>query len=105
MQTKEPLSIRFEKTIEYALRESQLFLKQFNLLKNPNVKKIIDLLDAKEELTITELQKETGIKTYNNTFLNVKKLEEVGIVVRHKDNSAPGRPVSVRLTAMLKRIK
>lgn len=72
-------------------------LKKFKVLKNPNCVQILNILGEKGKQTISELQKETGLKTFNSAFLNVKRLEKNGFVITEKDNRSQGQPRYVDL--------
>lgn len=96
------LSELLVKSLSRALQDTQVYIAQLNLLKNENSRKIIDILDSEGELTIHEIQRKIGLKTYNNAFLNVKRLLNTFLVTARKDNLAQGRPVYVSLSIQAK---
>ena len=77
-------------------------LKKFKILKNPNSIKILNIIEKKGPQTITQLQEQLKLKTFNNTFLNVKRLKDNDFVTTRKDHQAQGRPVYVDLSPKVK---
>lgn len=96
------LSDKIKRTIRDAIKVNEIYIKQLSILKNPNACKILDLLEKHNSMSITELQEAVGLKSYNNAFLHVKRLEKVYLVITKRDHQAQGRPVKVRLSVVVK---
>lgn len=77
--------------------EVSIMLKHFKVLKNPNCVQILNIIGEKGKQTISELQKELGLKTFNSAFLNVERLEKNGFVITEKDGHSQGQPRYVDL--------
>jgi len=102
MSESTTLSKQLKAYYDKQLQSYKLIMKRRSVLENPNSCKILDLLVDYGSLTITDLWKKTGLKTYNNTFLNVKRLQNVDLVKVKKDYQAQGRPVKVKISNNIK---
>jgi len=82
---------------EVILSESKKIIKMLDLLNNSNRAEIFDLLEKDGAKSITDIQKKIGI-TYNNTFINIKKMVEAGLLETDKpDKGEQGSPCLVNI--------
>lgn len=97
MVEKQPYKI--EEVLPVALSLVVTGIKYSEALKNPNRKKIIEILEKNAPLNILDISKKLDI-SYKSTYMNIQKLEKEGIVELSKNPLASGQAVSVSLTPL-----
>ena len=89
-----------DKELKKLMNYNKALFEQNKIFQNPNAVEILNIIGQYKHQTITQLQEKLGLKTFNNTFLNVRKLEKAGLLKTSKDYKAQGRPVTVSLTPL-----
>lgn len=72
------------------------------ILRNPNRKKILNLIKEKK-MTITDISKKINL-SYQNTFNHIKFLESLGLIKKEKHTQEQGQKVYILPTKELNKL-
>lgn len=96
-----PKDVPIEDILPVALSMIVEGTKYAYAMKNPNRKKIIEILNKNGSMNIRDISKKLSI-SYKSTYMNVQRLEKDKIVKLSKDRFASGQAVTVSLNPLPK---